>query len=119
MLSDATRNTQLISKKLEKLCELATESHKQIQADFAAINPIMSINQKMREMGIPADAVMIDCSKTGKRVLIILHDHEPDVVHYQFAHKDRDPGEKFEQVPYDELTVETIYDWIQSYFQAK
>lgn len=108
----------MISEKLEKLCEIATESNKRIQADFEALNPMMGINQKMRDMGVPADVVTIDCLKSGRRILLILHDHEPDIVHYQFSFKDRDPDDAFARIALSDLTVDTMYDWIRDYFQA-
>ncbi|MCF6282892.1 MAG: hypothetical protein L3J28_11915 [Candidatus Polarisedimenticolaceae bacterium] len=105
------------SKRLETLCDFTTEAHARIQSNFAAINPVVGVSQKMRGVGVPADTMTIDCLKSKKRILIILHDHQPDSVRYQFTFIDRDPGETFETLPYKELSVNRIYGWIETYFQ--
>jgi len=106
----------LIGKQLEKLCDIATESHTRIQKDFKDINPIVGVNQRMREEGVPADVMTIDCLKSGKRIILILHDQQPDIISYQFSFKDKDPDEKFEHIPFNELTADKLYHWIKSYF---
>ena len=105
------------NEKLEKICEITTETHVRIQKDFKEINPMVGVNRKMREMGVPVDAVTIDCLKSGKRIILILHDHHPDIVRYQFSFKEKDPNDEFEQIPFNELTANTLYDWIKNYFQ--
>lgn len=105
------------NKRLETLCALASESHARIQKDFADINPMVGINQHMRNMGVPADVVTIDHSKSNRRIILILHDHYPEVVNYQFSFKGNDPDGAFEQARFNELTVDTLYDWIKNYFQ--
>lgn len=109
----------MISKKLETLCDIAAESHARIQKNFEEINPVVGINQKMRGAGIPVDAMTIDCLKTGKRIIIILHDHHPDIVRYQFSFKDQDPDDTFEQIQFAALTVDILYDWMKTYFQVR
>lgn len=101
---------------LEKLSDMATESHAKIQKDFADINPVTGINVGMRKVGIPADVMTIDCLKTGKRIIIILHDLQPDIIQYQFSFKNQDPADKFETLLYKDLTVQIIYDWMRIYF---
>ena len=105
------------NKKLETLCDITTQSHARIQKDFADINPMVGVNRKMRDMGVPADAVTIDHSKSNKRIIMILHDHYPEIVNYQFSFKDTDPADEFEQISLDELTDDTLYGWIRDYFQ--
>lgn len=104
--------------RLKTLCDIATESHARIQKDFIDINPMVGVNQKMREMSVPVDAMTIDCLKSGKRILLILHDHHPDIIRYQFTFKDKDPDDEFEEIPSNELTADQLYDWIKGYFQT-
>ena len=106
------------NKKLEGLCDIATKTHTRIQQDFKDINPIVGVNQQMRGMGVPVDVVTIDCLKTGKRIVLILHDHHPDIIRYQFSFKDEDPEDKFEQIQFNELTENILYNWIHNYFQT-
>jgi len=108
----------LINKQLETLCDIATESHTRIQQDFKDINPIIGVNQKMREGGLPVDIVTIDCLKSGKRIILILHDQQPDIISYQFSFKDKDPDNKFENIQFNELTADKLYNWIKSYFSS-
>lgn len=107
-----------LNKQLETLCDIATESHTRIQQDFKEINPIIGVNQKMREVGMPADVVTIDCSKSGKRIILILHDQQPDIISYQFSFKDKDPDKKFENIQFNELTPDKLYNWIKGYFSS-
>lgn len=106
-----------MNKNLELLYAIATESHARIQKDFADINPMVGVNQNMREMGVPADVMTVDCLKSGKRIILILHDHHSDIIRYQFAFKDKDPDGKFEEIPFTELTADKLYNWIVHYFQ--
>lgn len=101
---------------LSILSDVAAEAHARIQADFEDINPVVSVSQKMRTQGIPVDAMTIDCLKTGKRIILILHDEQPDIVRYQFSFKDKDPGNKFEIIQLSNLTTQTLYEWIKTYF---
>lgn len=111
-------NTILNNEQLETLCDIATEAHTRIQQDFKDINPLVGVNQQMRKKGIPADAMTIDCLKSGKRIILILHDHQPDIINYQFSFKDKDPHEKFEQIQFNEVTANKLYDWIKDYFSS-
>jgi len=107
----------LTNNRLEALCEIASESHARIQADFADINPLVGINQKMREMGIPADVVTIDHLSGNRRIILVLHDHYPEIVHVHFSFKDTDPEEAAEQIRFDQVTADKLYTWIRDYFQ--
>ena len=104
---------------LKDLCDLVTEAHTRIQQDFQDINPVVGVNQKMRDIGVPADVMTIDCLKSGKRIIIILHDEQPDIINYQFCFKDKDPDEEFSQLPFTELSSQIIYEWIKGYFSGE
>ncbi len=106
----------MTEKNLKILCDSITEAHTRIQKDFSDINPVVGVNQKMRDIGVPADAMTIDCLKTGKRIIIILHDQQPDIVNYQFCFKDKDPSDEFKQFPFEKVTSQLLYDWIKDYF---
>ena len=105
-------------KKLKILCDLVSEVHAQIQKDFEDINPVVGVSQKMRDVGVPADAMTIDCLKSGKRIILVLHDKQPDVVSYQFSFKDEEPSGEFEHIEVSKLTFQKMYDWIKNYFST-
>jgi len=109
----------LTNNRLETLCEIASESHARIQADFADINPLVGINQQMRNMGIPADVVTIDHLSGNRRIILVLHDHYPEIVNVHFSFKDTDPDEVAEQVQFNEVTADTLYNWIKDYFRQQ
>lgn len=110
---------KVLSKKhLEVLSDLVTEAHTRIQQDFKDINPVVGISRGMRSVGIPADAMTIDCLQTGKRIIIVLHDQQPEIIQYQFSFKVKDPDEEFESLLFDNLTVQIIYQWMKDYFSV-
>ena len=101
---------------LELLSDCVTEAHSQIQQTFDNINPVVGVSRGMRSIGIPADAMTIDCLKTGKRIIIILHDEHPDILQYQFSYKDKDPADEFQKLSIDKLTEKILYSWMANYF---
>ena len=106
----------MLSKSLALLSDTATEAHARIQQDFKHMDPIVGVNQSMRSSGVPADLMTRDCLKSGKRIIMILHDQQPDIISYQFSYKDKDPGEDFERIQLSELTSKTLYGWMKDYF---
>jgi len=102
---------------LSTLSDFATEAHTRIQQTHKDINPVVGVSRGMRAQGIPADAMTIDCLRTGKRIIIILDDQQPDIVRYQFSFKDKDPSDTFEVIKLDELTASIMYDWMEGYFK--
>jgi hypothetical protein len=113
-----TRGFILTNQPLHLLSDAISEAHVRIQEDFEEINPVVGLSQKMRSHGIPVDMITIDCLKSGKRIIVLLNDDQPDIVSYQFSFKAEDPDDKFETIPLGELTTQTLYDWIKSYFSS-
>ncbi|MAY42964.1 MULTISPECIES: hypothetical protein [unclassified Neptuniibacter] len=106
----------MTSQSLEKLCDLATLAHTRIQKDFDDLDPIVGVSQNMRKNAVPADAMTIDCLRSGKRIIIILHDQYPDVLMYQFSFKEKDPKGSFKELDLADLTEQILYDWMCNYF---
>lgn len=103
---------------LVTLSDIATEVHTRVQQNFADINPVVSVRRNMRDSGIPADAMTIDCLQTGKRIILVLHDQMPGVVSFQFATIEGEAGDTFERMPLTELTVDVLYQWVVEHFQS-
>ena len=101
---------------LAVLSDIATEAHTRIQQDCQHINPVVGVNKGMRASGIPADVMTIDCLSTGKRIILILHDEQPELIRYQFAFREADPADQFEEIQLNALTTQKLYEWIKSYF---
>ena len=100
---------------LKTLSEIATEAHTRIQ-ESSDINPVVGVRRGMRDSGIPADAMTIDCLRTGKRILLILHDKQPGMLLYQFTEINDEAGSGLQQMPFDQLRAETLAEWIQKHF---
>ncbi len=101
---------------LKTLCDLVTEAHERVQLKHADIDPIVGVHHKMRDAGYAADVMTIDCLKSGKRIIVILNDDQPDMVNYQFSYKDKDPAAQFEQLAFKDLSADTLYKWMSDYF---
>lgn len=117
IMTEATDIT--LSKELEALWDKVSEAHQGIQRDFTEIDPMVGLSQNMRKHGIPADVITIDCLRSRKRIIIILHEQQPDIISYQFALMDKDPEGEFETLATAELSVQILYQWIQGYFQQQ
>ncbi|KZY33218.1 MULTISPECIES: hypothetical protein [unclassified Oleiphilus] len=101
---------------LSILSDLATDTHVKIQQEHANINPVVGVSKNMRANGIPADVMTIDCLKSGKRIILILHDEQPEQLMYQFAYRDKDPDDAFQQIKLADISVDLLYTWIVEYF---
>lgn len=103
---------------LEKLSDLASEAHARIQQAHGHINPVVGVRRGMRDVGIPADVMTIDCLRTRRRIVLILHDEEPGMLLYQFATIDDDVGGDFQRIAMAEVDAGTLFDWMETYFNG-
>lgn len=101
---------------LKVLSDMASDAHVRIQQAHQHINPVVEVRRGMRDAGIPADAMTIDCLRTRRRITLILHDEQPGLLLYQFVTIDDEVGESFQQVPFAKVDIQTLFDWIQDYF---
>ncbi len=102
--------------KLKTLSDLVTDAHTRIQQDFALIDPIVGVSHNMRKNGVPADVMTIDCLKTKKRIIIILHDQQQNIIHYQFSFIEQDPADAFKTIDFDKMNADILYTWMKDYF---
>lgn len=101
---------------LKALADMASDAHARIQQAHQHINPVVSVRRGMREVGIPADAMTIDCLRTRRRITLILHDEHPGMLLYQFVTIDDEVGEEFRQTELPGVSVETLVRWMEEYF---
>ena len=101
---------------LKTLSDLVNDAHTQIQAALQHINPVVEVRQSMRDVGIPADVLTLDCLRTQRRITLILHDQHPGVVLYQFVTREEEVGGEFKQMALAEMSSQTLFDWMQDYF---
>lgn len=103
---------------LEALSDMAGEAHARIQEAHRHINPVVGVRRGMREMGIPADVMTIDCMRTRRRILLILHDQQPGALLYRFTELDEDVGEDLQHMPLGDMSTDMLFQWIEEYFST-
>lgn len=101
---------------LKALSDMASDAHARIQATHQHINPVVEVRRGMRDAGIPADVMTIDCLRTRRRITLILHDEQPGLLLYQFVTIDDEVGDDFKQMAFSALDTGTLFDWIEDYF---
>ncbi|MDO6442818.1 MULTISPECIES: hypothetical protein [unclassified Marinobacter] len=103
---------------LKALSDMASDAHTRIQAAHQHINPVIEVRRGMRDAGIPADVMTIDCLRTRRRITLILHDEQPGVLLYQFVTIEDEVGNDFKQIALPEVSTGTLFDWMQDYFDS-
>ena len=101
---------------LKTLSDMAEAAHTRIQQAHEHINPVVEVRSGMRTAGIPADVMTIDCLRTHRRIMLILHDEEPGLLLYQFITLEDEIAEEFERVALSETSSDTLVRWMQEYF---
>lgn len=101
---------------LKALSDMASDAHARIQATHEHINPVVGVRRKMRDAGIPADVMTIDCLRTGRRINLILHDEQPGVLLYQFITIEDEVKDDFRSMAFSQVNTQTLYDWMERYF---
>ncbi|WP_041521914.1 hypothetical protein [Gilvimarinus agarilyticus] len=101
---------------LKTLSDQITEAHTKIQQSHQHINPVVEVRRGLRDTGIPADVMTVDCLRTRRRIMLILHDGEPGILLYQFASLDEEADDEFQRKSLSEMGVDVLFDWMQDYF---
>ncbi|SHK28782.1 hypothetical protein SAMN05216369_1363 [Marinobacter antarcticus] len=101
---------------LKALSDMASDAHARIQAAHEHINPVVEVRRGMRDSGMPADVMTLDCLRTRRRITLILHDEQPGVLLYQFVTIDDEVGDNFQHMALAEVNTQTLFDWMQEYF---
>lgn len=101
---------------LKALSDMASEAHARIQAAHQHINPVVGVRRGMRDIGIPADAMTIDCLQTRRRIVMVLHDEDPGALLYQFSTIDEEIGMDFQRMALADMSTDKLFGWIEDYF---
>jgi hypothetical protein len=76
---------------LKNLSEIVAKANDLFYSKFDHIDTLMGIMDKnLRNQGIKADAITIDCIALDKKIVILIHDDKPDVVSIALGNKDGD-----------------------------
>ncbi|NQY27043.1 MAG: hypothetical protein HRT92_07680 [Piscirickettsiaceae bacterium] len=77
--------------KLQQLSEMVAKAIDVFESKSENIDTIMGIIDKsLRNQGMKADAITIDCIALDKKIVILLHDDEPDEVDIALGNKEGD-----------------------------
>lgn len=101
---------------LKALSDMVSDAHARIQASHEHINPVVEVRRGMRDAGIPADVMTIDCLRTRRRITLILHDEQPGVLLYQFITIEDEVGDDFQSVALSEMDTQKLIQWIEEHF---
>ena len=101
---------------LKTLSDRVSDAHARIQAAHEHLNPVVEVRQGMRDSGIPADVITLDCLRTQRRINLVLHDQQPGTVLYQFVTREEEVSGEFKQIDLTALSSDTLFDWMQDYF---
>ncbi|MDX2370224.1 MAG: hypothetical protein QNK36_17750, partial [Colwellia sp.] len=76
---------------LKNLSEIVAKANDLFYSKFDNIDTVMGIMDKnLRNQGIKADAITIDCIALDKKIVILIHDDKPNVVSIALGNKEGD-----------------------------
>ena len=99
--------------KLQNLSEIVARANDVFYSKFDNIDTLMGIMDKtLRNQGIKADAITIDCIALDKKIVILLHDDKPDVVDIALGNKEGDiySSSEYELVKISEAVIVGIME---------
>ncbi|MCP8898487.1 hypothetical protein [Gilvimarinus xylanilyticus] len=102
---------------LKALSDMASEVHARIQEQHEQINPVVQVRRGMRDIGIPADVMTIDCLRTRRRINLILHDQQPGALLYQFITIEDEAADDFQSMAFSDMDAQKLFAWMESYFE--
>ncbi len=78
-----------MNKKLQHLSEVVARANDMFYSKFEHLDTLMGIMDKtLRNQGMKADAITIDCIALDKKIVILLHDDKPDVADIALGNKE-------------------------------
>ena len=101
---------------LKNLSEVAARANDLFYNKFSHIDTVMGIMDKgLRNQGIKADAITVDCIALNKKIVILLHDDKPKVVSIALGNKEGDIFSSTEY-PLNDITEVFLLDVMQENF---
>lgn len=100
--------------KVYDLSEVAKLAQADIQAAYPDVDPIIGISHNLRNSGFAADTLTIDNRANDTRIIMILHDHKPEIVDYEFAKISKDPSFNFTEIALSDLTKTKLIEMMTS-----
>ena len=99
--------------KIYDLSEIAKLAQADIQSAFPEVDPSIGISHNLRNAGFAADTLTIDNRANDTRIIMILHDHKPELVDYEFSRISIDPTFNFIEIRLDELSQTKLVEMMK------
>jgi len=102
-----------MNSKLQNLSEIVASANDVFYSKYENIDTLMGIMDKtLRNQGIEADAITIDCIAQDKKIVILIHDDKPDVVSIALGNKEGDiySSSEYELVNISEAVIVKIME---------
>ncbi|GAA0819979.1 hypothetical protein GCM10009111_24750 [Colwellia asteriadis] len=105
-----------MNQNIQQLAEEVAKANDAFYAKYQHVDTLMGIMDKtLRQQGISADAITIDCVALDKKIVLLVHDNQPEVVDVALGNK---AGEIFSSSKYEreQLDLATILAIMQTNF---
>jgi len=98
-----------LSETIASANDLFTELHREIDTVIGIMD------KTLRQQGMQADAISIDCIPLNKKIVFLLHDANPTQVDIAFGNKAGDINETA-QLTLTALSVQQVVQYMSDYF---
>jgi hypothetical protein len=105
-----------MNNRLKSISEIVAKASDLFSSKFDKVDTLMGIMDKtLRNQGMKADAITIDCISKKKKIVVLIHDDKPDVVEVALGNKEGDIYSSSEYVM-DELSETIIFGLMETNF---
>ena len=97
-----------MNSKLNKLSEIVAKASDLFYSKYENVDTLMGIMDKtLRNQGMKADAITIDCIALDKKIVILIHDDKPDTVNIALGNKKGDihSSSEYKLIELSEATI--------------
>ncbi len=102
--------------RLKNISEVVAKASDLFSIKFDKVDVLMGIMDKtLRNQGLKADAITLDCISQKKKIVVLIHDDKPDVVEVALGNKQ---GHIYSSTEYgiNELSVAVIVGIMETNF---
>lgn len=101
---------------IKLLSDIIAEANDLFYEQNSDIDTVIGIMDKaLRNQGMNADAISIDCIPLNKKIVFLIHDSKPSQVDIAFGNKAGDISAT-KQLLLEELTVKSVVEFMVNYF---
>jgi transcription antitermination factor NusA-like protein len=101
---------------LKKVSEIVAKANDSFYNQFDNVDTLMGMMDKnLRNQGMKADAITIDCIAQNKKIVVLIHDDKPDTIEIALGSKEGDIYSSAE-FALNELSEAVIIDIMEKNF---